>query len=233
MKAVDGWGTITSGVRALFIGAPFLLSALPLFALFVLVPNTKVKWRYALITALGTSVLFELAKGGFNYYVVHILPVNKVYGSLGLLPVFLLWIYFSWFLILIGVVITFTIQNLRSLHLEAQLEHSSTPLSTPVHEEWGVIILRTLFELFSKKGGPISAADISDTVDLLPPQIEDHLSVLGHMGIITEIEVGDQSGYLPSVRVDGVTQKTVENIFRAYLGLPTMKEGPDDDLLLS
>ncbi len=101
----------------LHLVGPYFLSFPAFLILLKLLPNTKVKWKYAFTGTLVTSILFEGAKHVFGWYVTEILPVSKLYGSLGLFPIFLIWLFVSWLVFLIGVDITYTSQNLKRLHL--------------------------------------------------------------------------------------------------------------------
>ena len=220
---VSGWlqklkvlGNLEQVTDVVFV-VPFLLTMLSLFVLFVLIPNTRVRWRAALVAALFSTVLFEIGKLGFNFYVVHILPANKIYGSLGLLPVFLLWVYFSWMIILIGVELTFTIQNLNSLKHEAMLEQGAVPLSVPVHEEWGLKIMKALVENFTKNGGVTFADQLAKTIPLLPSQIEDHLEILKREKLI--VLVGAGGGYVLGKPIEQIKDTEIKNAFRKNLGL--------------
>ena len=54
-------------------------------------------------------VIFELAKYGFHFYITHFPTYQVVYGALAVLPLFLLWIYVSWFIVLVGAAVTATL----------------------------------------------------------------------------------------------------------------------------
>lgn len=90
-----------------------MLAYLPLileFAAFVLfyfnVPNCTVRFKHALIGGLVAALFFELAKYGFGQYLSHVKSYQLIYGALAILPVFLIWIYLSWLVVLIGAYIT-------------------------------------------------------------------------------------------------------------------------------
>lgn len=85
-----------------------------LFLLYALMPNTRVSVRAALIGALIGSLLWEGAKLGFQIYVTKAVPYAAIYGSLGLLPLFLFWVYTTWLIILFGLILTYTLQTLGS-----------------------------------------------------------------------------------------------------------------------
>lgn len=86
---------------------PFLFEWLGFAALYLTLPNTKVQFRDASIGALVAATLFELVKRGFGLYVTHFSSYEFVYGALAAIPIFLVWIYVSWLIILFGAVVAY------------------------------------------------------------------------------------------------------------------------------
>ncbi len=75
---------------------PAALNWMGLTSLFHYLPNTKVRWRDAMVGGLIASASLELGKRGFAAYVLKIPTYKAVYGAFAVFPVFLLWVYFSW-----------------------------------------------------------------------------------------------------------------------------------------
>lgn len=84
---------------------PFVFEVLAFMLLYTVVPNTHVRLRHAVIGSIVTSVLFEMAKRTFALFVLHYSSYRLVYGAIATLPVFLIWIYLSWIITLLGAVI--------------------------------------------------------------------------------------------------------------------------------
>jgi len=85
---------------------PFLLGVVMLTSMFYLVPNTKVRLRDAFAGGLIASMVFELGKRGFTAYLVKIPTYKALYGAFAVLPMFLLWVYFSWLVTLVAAMVT-------------------------------------------------------------------------------------------------------------------------------
>ncbi len=85
---------------------PLLLETTAFFMLFVLVPRVRVRLRDALAGALLTAVLFEIAKRGFAMYVSQFKNYELVYGAFSAIPFFLVWLYLSWLIVLVGAEVT-------------------------------------------------------------------------------------------------------------------------------
>lgn len=90
---------------------PVITSTVGFFLVYLVVPNAKVKWRHALAGAVFAAVLFEVAKVAFTFYVTTIPTYEKVYGALATIPLFLIWLYFSWNIILLGGTVTATLSS--------------------------------------------------------------------------------------------------------------------------
>ena len=80
---------------------PTAVSTLAFFLIYRLVPHRSVPWPHALVGGFLAAVMFEVAKEGLAFYVTH-MPIGVVYGTFAALPVFLLWIYLSWLIVLFG-----------------------------------------------------------------------------------------------------------------------------------
>ena len=91
---------------------PWVLEFGAVVLLFFIVPNITVPWRHAVVGAGFTVVLLEVAKalfaGAMKYF---ILSYKIVYGTVAALPIFLIWIYISWVIILLGAIVTATLDD--------------------------------------------------------------------------------------------------------------------------
>ncbi len=81
---------------------PFLASWVTFTFLYVAVPNCYVPIRHGLGGAFIAAILFEVAKKGFAFYVTHFPTYKLLYGALATIPIFLVWLYVSWLIILFG-----------------------------------------------------------------------------------------------------------------------------------
>jgi membrane protein len=85
---------------------PFTLTAAAFLLMYMVIPNRRVPWRHAAIGAAVAAVLFEAAKELFAYYVRYAPTYNLVYGTFAAFPLFLIWIYLSWLVVLLGAELT-------------------------------------------------------------------------------------------------------------------------------
>jgi membrane protein len=111
--AFTGAAPSTSIIEWLLALASLPLTVLAFTLLYVYLPNCTVAWRDAVIGGLFAAVAFELAKRGFGYYVRRIPTYTAVYGAFAALPVFLLWVYLSWFIALLGAMVASALPAIR------------------------------------------------------------------------------------------------------------------------
>jgi len=109
-------------VRSHLLGVmPVAISALAFTLLYALVPNRAVPLRHALAGGLLAALLFELAKRGFALYVTTFPTYETIYGALAAVPIFLIWIYLSWLVTLLGAEFTYCLGIYREDWREAML----------------------------------------------------------------------------------------------------------------
>jgi membrane protein len=139
---------------------PVLASTFGFFLIYLVVPNRKVKWKSAFIGALTAAILFEFAKRGFAWYVTTFPSYQKIYGALATIPIFLVWVFLSWNIILLGGTIAAILETSRwRLHVQNYRENHRF-----------LVIIDILYRLWqaSKKGNAVCLNQISDALYCVP-----------------------------------------------------------------
>ena len=88
---------------------PFLFELAAYVLFYKAIPNCDVKIKHAVIGAIVATLLFELAKYGFAYYILNFRSYQVIYGALSTIPIFIIWVYLCWVVMLIGAVVTATL----------------------------------------------------------------------------------------------------------------------------
>lgn len=96
---------------------PFILTAFAFSSLFVYVPNRKVLWRDAFVGGVATTFTLEVLKQGFAFYLTQFPTYTLIYGTFAIVPIFLMWIYLSWVVVLLGASLVAILPNLRKRKL--------------------------------------------------------------------------------------------------------------------
>ena len=84
------------------LGLPALVEGLGFLLIYLVIPNCPVRFRYALTGAITAMVLFEMAKHVFILFIANFNTYQIIYGALWTIPVFLVWIFVSWLVTLLG-----------------------------------------------------------------------------------------------------------------------------------
>lgn len=84
---------------------PVALTAVGFAVLYVVMPARSVQWRHAAVGAIVAALLFEALKRGFGVYVAAAGGFTSIYGPLAALPLFLVWMYLAWAVVLLGAVV--------------------------------------------------------------------------------------------------------------------------------
>jgi membrane protein len=194
-QVVDWFGTIGAGSTTkvvlnhlLSIGASWVL----LFLLYALMPNTRVAVQAAAVGSLVGSLLWEAAKFGFQIYVVKAVPYSAIYGSIGLIPLFLLWIYVTWLIVLFGLILTYTLQTLggRSLRRVELTDENSLLVADP---DWMLPIMCEVGHAFAT-GNAINHQQLADRIGLSSRIVHDMTNKLVDAQLLRRVSgsVGQQ-----------------------------------------
>ncbi len=99
---------------------PYVMIWLVLLFIYKLLPNTKVRFNVAVLGAMVTGLVWQLAQWAYINFQIGAAKYNAIYGSFAQLPLFLIWVYLSWVIVLLGAELCFVLQNRRSLEAEAR-----------------------------------------------------------------------------------------------------------------
>lgn len=160
---------------------PVLLTWIAFTLIFRLVPNRYVPLSHALAGALLAAVLFALMNWIFAFYISHFPTYRLVYGAFASLPIFLMWIYFSWLAILSGALIT---ASFSYWHTSPAGQRSAAMKLLDV-----LYILQALVRV-QRSGGRSSLPELSRTLKLSYDRIETVIATLADAGLVEQTRQG-------------------------------------------
>ena len=164
------------------------------FALvYLLVPNTKVKFSAALVGGITAGTLWHLNNVFGFLYVSRVVTNSKIYGSLGLLPVFMAGLYLSWLILLFGAQIAYAFQN-RAAYLQDKLADN---VNQRGREFVALRLMTCLGQRFQNALPPATVGEMS--VELAVPSrlTQQVLRTLAAAHLVTEV-AGAENSYLPA-----------------------------------
>jgi membrane protein len=171
---------ITSKVTMLELASPLIsmgLKMLPygliwlLFTfLYLLMPNTRVKFSSGFVGGVIAGTLYQLAQGLYLYFQIGVSRYNAIYGSFAALPLFLIWLQISWFIVLIGAEISHAHQNSDLFEFNNESDRISLSLKRVLSLQTAHLIIKR----FCSGTPPLTAAEISATLQM-PLSLVDHI----------------------------------------------------------
>lgn len=164
---------------------PLVVSALGFTALFVFVPNRRVRWRDALVGGVGTAVVLALMKAAFTAYLTRFPSYTVIYGAFATLPIFLLWIYLSWLVVLIGATVASLLPALRQQRW-AITRRPGAPLVDAIH------VLHALWRARGDQPPGRSLTFLQRHLGAHPDALAQALNALRDMGHVALIQDSDQ-----------------------------------------
>jgi membrane protein len=112
---------------------PVAMSCMAFTLLYMAVPNCRVPFKSAVLGGIVVALLFEGAKRGFTLFVTDFSSYQLIYGAFAAFPLFLLWVFFSWIIILMGAELTRAITVYTQTGVKAQEPHLYTVIAVLEH----------------------------------------------------------------------------------------------------
>jgi membrane protein len=151
---------------------PFVFTCAALTLLYSVVPYRSVKPRDALIGGVVAGLAFELAKRGFAIYLARFPTYTLIYGAFATIPIFLVWLYVSWVVVLAGATLTAMLPAYRLA--EGRL--------LPGRDFMDAAAVLSVLARSQQKGGPIRLAQISNQARIVPHRCEAALERAARLG---------------------------------------------------
>ena len=169
---------------------PYVLMSGVFIALYIFMPNTKVKLSCALVP----GILAGVAMQGLQLFYIHsqiwVSSYNAIYGSFAALPLFMLWIQISWLICLFGAELCYASQNMDDYAFKAKTED----LSHRYKMLLSLVLASRICRNFSEGAKPLSALKLKLATGIPIRIVNDLLYQLVQINILTEIPGGDKDG---------------------------------------
>ena len=202
LKNVEGFELLAPIVKFLVRLTPFLLTWGMFTALYIFMPNTKVKFKYAILPGILAGTAFQAFQYLYIGSQIWVSRYNAIYGSFAAIPMFLLWTQISWSICLYGAQLSYVAQNLRNFSFSKEMEN----ISRRYHDFLCVLVMSLICKRFQTDLPPYTAETMSDEHKIpirLTTTILYELQDL-HMIYETPAEDDEEMAYLPSVDINRI-----------------------------
>lgn len=140
---------------------PFVLLVGIITLLYIFMPNTRVKWRNAVLPAIGASLALELLQYFYVNSQIWMSSYNAIYGSFAAFPLFMIWMQFMWTIILIGAELSYTEQNVENFRA-----NYSSPISLRYRFILSALLLSRICKRFRDGKSPYDVIELKRETQL-------------------------------------------------------------------
>ncbi len=163
---------------------PVLIELCVFAAIYRVVPHRTVKWRHAFAGAVLGVAGFELVKWGLGIFLGNFNTYQRIYGSVALLPVLLMWIYLSWVAVLLGASFASSLSAFRYQPASQRLPEG--------YELYGMLRMLGRFQQARARGKGLHTDQIRQLEPMLTDSlVQEMLCRLDEIGIVSRAEAGD------------------------------------------
>ncbi len=203
-SGTDGLEVLAPMVRRLWEFTPYVLMSAIFIALYVFMPNTRVKIR----CAIGPGILAGVAMQGLQLVYIHsqiwMSSYNAIYGSFAALPLFMLWIQISWNICLFGAELCYTSQNMEEFAFRTE----TYEISPRYRIMMAMMIMSIICKRFEKGEKPYTALELKLLTNIpirITQQLLYELMDMHFVSEITSDEKGEESVYQPAEDLSRLT----------------------------
>ncbi len=183
---------------------PFIINMGLFFLIYMIFPNTKVRFDCALFGGIVAGVLFQVFQSLYINGQIWVSRYNAIYGSFAALPLLLLWLQLSWIIILYGAKLSFAAQNVRNYEFESDIK-----LITPRYQNFLYILISSVIvKRFADNLEPFSRQKIALEYKIPIQLVNRTIDKLIEANIISEMlsqKVMDEKVYQPAMDINKLT----------------------------
>jgi membrane protein len=192
-------------ISFLFKFAPYFLTWIVLTILLIIMPNTKVKFKPALISGIVAGTFLQLLQWLYIDLQYGIAKLSAIYGSFAAVPLFILWVQSSWTIVLLGAELSYAYQNVTRHEMESEavrIGHYEKKLLV-------LLIMKRIINNFYLGKKPVNAAEIALHLKIPVRLVTDLLHDLGSVNLVTVIMEDDERLFQPAIDINKISIKYV------------------------
>ena len=195
-------------VETLLDIAPSILTWLLFTLTFVLIPYTKVRLKYAIVSGFLCGMVFQLLQWLMISGQIYVSKYNAIYGSFAFLPLLLIWIHLSWLVCLSGVVLTYSSQNIFKFNFRDNINEISERYLTDVT----IVVLAIIAKRFSQAKSPYTKLDITERYNIPIRLVGAVIDKLVDVKLVTGVTGKEDrvTAYQPAFDLERMTLKLVK-----------------------
>lgn len=188
------------GTMLVYLGrlVPYVLVCLAFTFIYIFIPNTRVRFRSALIGGVIAGVLWETTAWGFATFIASSSKYVAIYSSFAILILMLIWLYLNWLILLVGSQIAFYVQFPKYM----TLHRVKFIMSNRLREQLALQIMYLVGYNYYHNTPPWSIEDFVARLDIPGQPVHRVVSTLVDAGYLIEVTGDNGSTYLPMHDID-------------------------------
>lgn len=189
--------------------APYVLTWAGLTILFIIMPNTKVKFMPALVSAIITGTILQLLQWLYIDLQFGISKLSAIYGSFAAIPLFIIWVQSSWIILLLGAELTFANQNVTRF----EIEYESLNVSHHQRKALTLVIMKSIVNNFTTGEKAVSSESLSKSLKIPVRLVLDILQDLTDSRLVSMIHEHEHEErlYQPAMDVSKLSVSYILN----------------------
>jgi membrane protein len=189
---------------------PYVLIWVLFTILYIIMPNTKVNFRAGLLGGVVAGTLYQIAQGAYISFQIGAAKYNAIYGSFAALPLFLMWLQISWWIVLFGAELSFANQNVHTY----EYEPDSLKVSPGFKKLLTLQIAHLLVKKFENGDRPLTDIQISGHLEIPIRLVHSILFDLVAGGLVSEIKT-DQDKEIAYQPARDINQFSIQYVLEA------------------
>lgn len=203
---------------------PFVSLWIAFTAMYIFMPNTGVKIRHALTGGVIAGTIWQVVQWIYINFGIGVAKYNAIYGGFAQFPLFLIWLYISWVIVLLGAEISFASQNVKTYTQEKWAQSASYSF----REELVLYIVVLIANNFYSGSSPWTVEKISQKLNVSSRLVKDILFQLCKTSILHEV-IGDVTYYQPAAALEKISIEKVLNAIKNYGENPSERIKAEDN----
>ena len=202
-QKVELLGVISPLIFLLLNFTPYVLIWTLFTILYVIMPNTKVNFKAGLLGGVVAGTLYQIAQWAYINFQIGAAKYNAIYGSFAALPLFLMWLQISWWIVLFGAELSFANQNVDTY----EYEPDSLKVSPGFKKLLALQIAHLVIKKFENGDRPLTDSQISAQLEMPIRLVHNVLFDLVESGLVTEIktQADKEFAYQPARDINNLT----------------------------
>jgi len=204
---------------------PYLAMWIAFTFLMLFMPNIRVRIPAAVVGGIFGGTCWQLSQLGYVGFQVGVARYNAIYGTMAALPIFMVWIYISWVIVLLAAEVTYAAQNLGPIGREIRGNRAWLH-----QQDFGALaVLLATVRLFSRGKKAIDRYQIADRLDLAESQVRSFIEQLTESRLLVRVEHGEgEYAYQPACAPERMQVADVLKQLRGQLPAGQDEEGMID-----